>query len=266
MKQRKQWFLITITALLISLGIFAAQRDAATAERDPETTFQAATAAFSEGKYDEAIASYRKLIATHGLSAEILHNLANCYGAVGQRGLAILHYSRAMRLSPGDEDIAGDLAMVRKEAGLFEEKPGFFNGAKDLLTYNQWQFAALLCYVIITASTVCLFFFRKNKLLWTGLFFSITLLILCAAGIWQQRDTWNSGIITRADVKLLISPFKSSKSLGTLAEGSIIYPRSFHDSYVYTIDTRGRKGWIHSRDYNTINTDYTTYARDNAEQ
>ncbi len=246
--------------------LLAIQIHAAKAETDdPAASFQTATAAFSEGKYDEAIFSYRKLIAAHGLSAEILHNLASCYRADGQQGLAIVHYLRALRLSPGDEDIAGDLAMVRKEAGLFAEEPGFFNSVKNLLTYNQWQLAALLCYIFITAFAVSLFFLRKNKLLWTGLFFSIALLTLCAAGMWQQRDTWNSGIITRADVKMLLSPFKSSKSLGALAEGSVIYPRSSHDSYVYIIDKHGRKGWIHRKDYEKINTDYTTYSHDNAE-
>lgn len=77
------------------------------------TLFAGANGSYESGDYDDAIASYERLVADGVVSADLDYNLGNAYYKVGSVGKAILYYERARRLAPRDEDIAENLMLAR---------------------------------------------------------------------------------------------------------------------------------------------------------
>jgi len=76
--------------------------------------FADANAAYLSGDVARAIATYEALVAEGVASPELETNLGAAYLRQGKRGLAALHFERALFLDPGDDDARTDLAEVRR--------------------------------------------------------------------------------------------------------------------------------------------------------
>jgi hypothetical protein len=83
---------------------------------DPGGTqlFADANASFLSGDVSRAIAAYEALVSEGIASPELETNLGAAWLRQGRRGLAALHFERALFLAPGDEDARADLAEVRR--------------------------------------------------------------------------------------------------------------------------------------------------------
>ena len=55
---------------------------------------------YREGKYQEAAAVYKNILAGGRESAGLYYNLGNCYYKLGENTQAILNYERALLLDP----------------------------------------------------------------------------------------------------------------------------------------------------------------------
>ena len=64
-----------------------------------QTDFDAANAAYADGRYEEAAAGYEALLA-EGENATLYYNLGNARFKQGELAQAILNYERALRLKP----------------------------------------------------------------------------------------------------------------------------------------------------------------------
>jgi tetratricopeptide (TPR) repeat protein len=96
--------------LLVALLLAAAPSGAPPAER-----FERANALYRAGDFAGAAGEYEAL-AAEGLTSPSLHlNLGNARMRLGHRGPAIASWERALRLDPGDEDAAGNLAAARAD-------------------------------------------------------------------------------------------------------------------------------------------------------
>jgi len=76
--------------------------------------FADANAAFLSGDAPRAIAAWEALVSEGILSTELETNLGAGYLRQGKRGLAALHFERALFLEPGDDDARADLMSVRR--------------------------------------------------------------------------------------------------------------------------------------------------------
>lgn len=81
----------------------------------PAERFERANALYRAGDFSGAASEYEAL-AAEGLTSPSLHlNLGNARMRLGRRGAAIASWERALRLDPGDEDAAGNLAAARAD-------------------------------------------------------------------------------------------------------------------------------------------------------
>ncbi|TKB24287.1 tetratricopeptide repeat protein [Desulfopila sp. IMCC35006] len=228
-----------LTILLLATVVFAG-----TVEDD---LFRRGNEAYSRGDYDQAIANYEQLTTTAGYAPAVLYNLANSYAMAGKTGKAILNYERALRLAPADSDIAGNLELIKKEHGLFPQEPSTAEKFFQLLTLNQWTTLILLALLLITAYLFASMKYRFSRQFSIGAR-ACCLLLLClgtAGTIFRYQD-FNPSVVVAPDVKMLISPFASSASVGTLPEGRLVYPQKSHGSFSYVADEMNRHGWIDS--------------------
>jgi tetratricopeptide (TPR) repeat protein len=94
--------------VILALLLFAA------APAGVSQLFADANAAYLSGDVARAIAAYEALVAEGIASAELETNLGAAYLRQGKRGMAALHFERALFLDPGDDDARADLSEVRR--------------------------------------------------------------------------------------------------------------------------------------------------------
>ncbi|SVD77512.1 uncharacterized protein METZ01_LOCUS430366, partial [marine metagenome] len=75
--------------------------------------FHVALQAEAKGNFDEAISFYEEA-AAQAHTANLHGNLANLHFKVGNHGKAILHYRKALLLSPNNRELKANLARVRE--------------------------------------------------------------------------------------------------------------------------------------------------------
>ena len=88
---------------------------AASAAPDPGgalAEFQRGNVAYTNGEYEEAIAAYTT-VAEKWTSFELEYNLGGAHYKAGQIGPCILHYERARRLRPNDDDLSANLLLAQ---------------------------------------------------------------------------------------------------------------------------------------------------------
>ena len=234
-------FLIPITLIFL---LFSTAALAGTAQ---DNLFREANETFSRGDYSQAIKKYEQITDTAGYSASVLYNLANSYALSGKIGWAILNYERALRLSPSDPDIIGNLELIKKENGLFPQEPSSAERFFQILTLDQWTTMILCALLSITLYLLASMKFRFSRHMHIGAG-TCCLLLLClgAAGTLFCYQNYNPSVVVAPDVKLLISPFASSASIGTLPQGRLVYPQKSHGAFRYVADEMDRQGWIDS--------------------
>jgi hypothetical protein len=76
--------------------------------------FADGNAAYLSGEVSRAVSAWEALASEGLLSPELETNLGAGYLRQGKRGLAALHFERALFLDPGDDDARADLVEVRR--------------------------------------------------------------------------------------------------------------------------------------------------------
>jgi len=236
-RQHTRGSLFCFFLLLISINVWAA-------EQGEDGQFQEASAAYSRGEYQTAIQKFEAL-ARDGMSAPLLYNLGNSYAQDGQSGRAILNYERALRLNPGDSDTIGNLELVRKEKGIFQEERSFGQRFVHLLGLNQWTGLAAFAFLGFAAALLLPPAIRVKRTSRYGLVVAcFVVTILAAIGANGQYKHWYDGVVVTDDARLRVSPFESAASIGTVQEGRLLRPGKVHNKYVLVEDETGRSGWL----------------------
>ena len=134
--------------------------------------FSDANAAFLSGDLARAIASYEALVSEGMVSPELETNLGTAYLRQGKRGLAALHYERALFLDPGDDDARVNLTEVRRgnvDKLEGEAEDGGMEALARALAPLPGPTAALLLFLLWDVAWVLLgvrLFFPEKK--WAG--------------------------------------------------------------------------------------------------
>lgn len=214
---------------------------------DVKSTFDSGNSAYSVGDYDKAIEIYKDLIVREGSGAGLLYNLANSYAQKDQVGLAILNYERALKLSPTDPDIGGNLAKVRKEKGLFLQDSGKIARFLSLLSVDGWAIVGLACLLFIVVLLFVKLRYKSSKRTFIlSSLGAVLLLMLSVFGTVHGYQSYNPLVVIAKDTTLQVSPFEGAKPTGAIAEGRLLFPVKQHGEYTYVTDRSGRKGWVKS--------------------
>jgi len=245
MKRRSQMIKVWLISLLF-LFFFC---QLATAS---ENRFKQAATAYAIGDYSLASQIFASMT-VEGISASLLYNLANSYAKSGKTGLAILNYERALRLAPGDSDISGNLELVRKEKGIFQEERTLGQRFVVLLGLNQWTILATGTFMLF-ATLLLLPSSRhiKKNVRSIGVSVCIFLCFGAITGMYGRYAHFHDGVVVVSDARIRISPFESAASIGTIREGRLFTPLKTHNDYVRIVDETGRTGWLAASAFTSI--------------
>ncbi|WP_169309052.1 tetratricopeptide repeat protein [Desulforhopalus sp. IMCC35007] len=239
MRNKTSGTLLAMVLLILVMVPFGVQAT------DLASRFEEGNAAYSRGDYDSAVEIFSEITSQNGNAASVLYNLANSYAQRGDTGLAILNYERALKISPNDPDILGNLAKVRKDRGLFATEAGKLERLFSIFSIDGWAILALCClFVMILLLAISLKTRPGRRMFFTSWSCTLVILTLSVFATAYNYRSYNPLVVVAGGVKLQISPFEGATSAGAIEEGRLVFPIKSYNNYTYVQDGAGRKGWL----------------------
>ena len=228
-------------ALLFSMVAFA------------QDAFDAANAAYADGRYEEAAAMYQSLLDEQP-DATLYYNLGNARFKQGELAQAILNYERALRLQPNNKDAQYNLAFAQSRITDNIVEQDFFLSSwartvRNCLSERTWWSTSIGLFICALIALLLFLLGRELWLrktafhvAWIALLFS--LIAGLNAGSLHQRNTLrNEAIITQGVVNVKSSPDRSGTDLFTIHEGTKVTIRETLGEWV-NVSVGSNEGWM----------------------
>lgn len=188
-----------------------------------------ANQAYRDGRYERALNHYEELLLSGVDNGKLHYNLGNAYQRTGQLGRAILHYSRAQKLLPGDADVRANLAIahqLRVDPQIDEENEEFTQSLQTLswrIGYRSIFFLALF-FLCIGGLASLLLVVRPPNGKWLGYLLVVGgvlgLLFMGAAFLqYHQMTRKDFAVVVTREVDVLSGPSTKESVSFTLHEG-----------------------------------------------
>ncbi len=232
--------------------------------KDYDQIFEEGNRFYQSGEFENAIASYNKIIEDGYESAALYFNLGNAYFREGNIGYAILNYERALKLSPGDEDIKHNLAFANAQTrDKPEPLPSFFifNWWESLLALNSlngWVYLSYFIFILLLLSLGLYLVGRKLILqrysFYTALGFTVILIALVViSGVKYMRETKiSNGIIIQPAVTVKLSPDIRSNDAFVIHEGLKVTVEDKVENWFRIRLPDGKVGWLEKKELEII--------------
>ena len=232
---------VITTLLLLSAFTFA------------QDAFDAANAAYADGRYEEAAAIYQSLLDEQP-DATLYYNLGNARFKQGELAQAILNYERALRLKPNYKDAQYNLAFAQSRITDNIVEQDFFLSSwartvRNSLSERTWWSTSIGLFICALIALLLFLLGRELWLrktafhvAWIALLFS--LIAGLNAGSLRQRNTLrNEAIITQGVVNVKSSPDRSGTDLFTIHEGTKVTIRETLGEWV-NVSVGSNEGWM----------------------
>ncbi len=229
-----------------------------------ETLMEQGNRYYQKQLYDKAIQSYSKVLDEGYESAELYYNLGNAYYRKSSLGYAILNYERAIRLSPGDDDIQHNLALANsKTIDRLNTLPDFFifqwwESFLALLTFSGWVYLTYIFYILLLGVIIFYFFTRRPDYQRMAFFSGIAVLFLLAISFSISAIKYNrefnikNGIVVQQSATAKLSPDPDSKDAFVIHEGLKVKIDDKVDNYFRIRLKDGKIGWLPQNDLGMI--------------
>ena len=226
-----------------------------------QSDFEAANAAYADGRYDEAATLYQSLLDEQP-NATLYYNLGNARFKQGELAQAILNYERALRLKPNYKDAKYNLAFAQSRIVDNIPEQDFFLSSwartvRNQLSERTWIRSSIALFILALAGLLLFLlgramWVRKTAFhtAWIALLFSLVT-GLNAASLHNRDTLRNEAIITQGVVNAKSSPDRSGTDLFTLHEGTKVTIRETIGEWV-NVHVGSNEGWIRSSNLERI--------------
>ena len=219
---------------------------------------------YQEKQYNKAIDVYQQVIHLGYEGTSLYYNLGNAYYRSGKLGLSILYYEKALKLSPGDDEVIHNIAIANaKTLDKIDTLPKFFifqwwEGFLSLFSLTGWMHTTYYFYLFLLGA-ICLYFFAKKPSLQRYSFFSglILLLLLILAAIpliinLNRELNVKSGIIVESSATVKLAPDQTSSDAFIVHEGLKVRELDQVENWIKIKLQDGKEGWIPQSEIGTI--------------
>jgi len=215
--------------------------------------YRTASTQYKANQFEQAQASYGKIISQGYRTAEVYYNLGNCYFKLNNTGKTILNFERAHKLAPEDEDITHNLKIAQlKVVDKLIPVPQMaivsnWNNFTTSQSSKGWGiFALSLLWLALIVFAVYLFVARKGFVLFLGsllLFLSIASVSLALK---QSNAEENSceGVLLVENVNVKSAPDANGADLFTIHEGIKFQLLDHVGSWNKIRLADGKVGWV----------------------
>lgn len=262
MKVKKNTSKAALTAMIMLLVIpFGAWAQ----DSYPDSLWNAANAAYVDGRWADAAADY-ELISGTGLESPSLYcNTGDAYFKDGNIPMAILYYERALKLDPSYDDARYNLDLLNSMIqDRIEPVPEFVlkAWARDvcyLMDSDSWA----VCFIVLLALTLALVLVfllaptpgGRRAGFFTGIVMLVFAVVSLSFSVWQKKDYADAdkAIVMRPVTSVKSSPAAgSSTDLFILHEGTKVKIIDEVGSWNNIELADGRQGWIPYADIERI--------------
>ncbi|MFH0736554.1 MAG: tetratricopeptide repeat protein [bacterium] len=219
---------------------------------------------YQDQNYDEALLSYKSILHTGLESSELYYNIGNTYYRIGKLGYAILNYEKALKLSPGDEDIKYNLRIAYAHSvDKIEEIPQVFliewwNSLVMLFTVSGWSIISILIYILFI-SLIGVYYYFRNSSFQKPAFMAgvVTLSVLIIVSIlFINRITKETGseygILVENTANVKVSPDDKSNDAFIIHEGiKFVIEDKVNDWSKIKLND-GKIGWLTNNYFKSI--------------
>jgi len=211
-------------------------------------TFREANRLYDGQNYNGAAQLYEKLMEEGVRTPALYYNLASAYFKSKETGKSILYLLRARKLSPGDEDVEGNLRFVSQftlDKGNLTSPPlAFFT---DQLTLGQWAFWASILYFLLIG-LICgrIWFKSRTLLIRSGIWLAGILFLFLACGFYL-RWSWEKvpqGVILAREAAVKSGPRDDFVTQLLGHEGLTFQILEEREDYYEVLLPNGVKGWV----------------------
>lgn len=221
----------------------------------PDVDFQRANQAYESGNYEEALGQYEDILATHR-HFESEFNAGNAAFKLNRLGLARLHYERAKLLSPSDEHLKANLALL--ESNIVDRITAVPSlGLKSWLAswvgpgqWLNWTLWALFWWTL-TWVLWGMRWTKKNRDSRATLgFLGMASLALGVTGFWgiskchERMETPGQVVVMSARVDVTSAPVESGTVLFQLHEGTRACILDRTEGWTEIELDNGNVGWL----------------------
>ncbi len=219
----------------------------------PVELYQNANAHYKSNQFDSAAMLYSKLLAQGQENAEVHFNFANTLFKLGELGNSILHYEKALKFSPEDEDVLHNLQLANaKTADKILAVPQlsiitWWKKFRKTFTSTGWGNIALALIWMALLFFILYLFTEWRR---TGFVIGFSLLLASVFCLWlkvkQQRcETGPDTAILLAKVLYVKSaPDESSTNLFMVHEGLKVEVKDKVGEWCKVRLADGKVGWV----------------------
>jgi tetratricopeptide (TPR) repeat protein len=222
----------------------------------PQQLLQEANEAYKRSEFNYAVELYEQILQHDLESWELHYNLGNAYYKINRIGPAILHYERALRLKPLEDDIRYNLDIARsRTVDRMEQRPmlfyeRWFLAAWTMQSLDGWAITIIILLVLLlTAISVYLFSKRvaiKKFSFYTMLFLFMMVIAsaVFATKQYHKLNTEREAVVMQTRVTAKSSPSPQSPDLFLLHEGTKVFIRNTLGQWLEVVLANGNVGWI----------------------
>jgi len=215
-----------------------------------EELFYKTNQAYKEGRFQEAVDGYGKIIQSGHVNAYVYYNLGNAYLRLNHIGQAILNYERARILMPRDADLNFNLGYARDQTiDAISQPKGFIRTTffwLNTLSFDEllWGFSVLN---LLFWAVLLVRLFRPSE--WTYysslILFALWLIAGASFGLkYYQQQTDDRAVILRKEVNVLAGPDAQDTVLFKLHDGAMVHVERSEDGWALVRLPDKKRGWV----------------------
>ena len=243
-----------IIALMTGFGLICALfpiRGGMAAEPNTiEEYFFKANQAYGEGRFQEAISDYHRVIENGQRNGHLYYNLANAYFREKDLGRAVLFYERARLFIPRDGDLNFNLRYALEQTRDALAEPQDFLGQTFFwlngLTLEEVMRVFIALNILFWGVLVLRLFVRPEWTYYTFLLIFVLWLIggLSFGAKWYQIETDNRCVILPAEVAVHAGPQEGDTVLFKLHQGAMVHGERAEDGWTLVRLPDKKRGWL----------------------
>ena len=223
---------LALLAAVIPLQAFAADIDEA-------------HRAFAEGRFHDSTQGYEAVLAERGYSAPVLFDLGNSLFREGKVSAAILAYKRAQLLAPADPDIAANLEIAQKQAGVAAYEPQWSDKITGFLSASGWAWLGCAAWTLFCAALLARRILPRQRSLLSFVSTAAAIVLLASvAAIVVTSGSLKQAIVLDKNANALISPFPAAQTVFTPAPGETVTVQKAYNDFLLVTDPTGHSGWM----------------------
>ena len=224
-----------------------------------EAFFDEGNRRYQEGDYAGAVELYERILESGLESGELHYNLGNAWFRLGELGPALLHYERARRIMPRDDDLAANVELARAlTADRVAPLPGFwfFRVARwwiDLLSRPALLGVVSLAWLAAMAALIVAVIGRGDLMrVWsrrTAAVAGVATLVFGLSLVARELDLGrpDEAIVMAEEAAVRSAPSDDDELLiFTVHEGTKVRVERRSDAWVEIVLEDGKVGWVRS--------------------